>query len=181
VFFSSCEDWSINNCRRAVLALVAKLLSISDLPPVAAQSPIPVGSKPYSTLIVQSLSSGSESSSPLLQSPLSLTFEPKIQTIRPATAEQRRRGKSMSRRPGHVGTIVKEGGWYRVRFRLDVPGQYERVQKSIRICPVSGPGLLNKSERERRRVEIVNTFGANSVERFSNRGRRWRRYLSGAK
>jgi hypothetical protein len=35
-----------------------------------------------------------------------------------------------------------------VGFRLDVPGQYERVQKSIRICPVSGPGLLNKSERE---------------------------------
>ena len=85
-----------------------------------------------------------------------------------ATAEQRRRGKSMSRRSGQVGTIVKEGGWYRVRFRLDIPGQYERVQKSIKICPVSGPGLLTKSERERRKVEIVNSFGANSVERFSS-------------
>ena len=83
-----------------------------------------------------------------------------------ATAEQRRRGKSMSRRSGQVGTIVKEGGWYRVRFRLDIPGQYQRVQKSIKICPVSGPGLLTKSERERRKVEIVNSFGANSVERF---------------
>jgi len=72
----------------------------------------------------------------------------------------------MSRRSGQVGTIVKEGGWYRVRFRLDIPGQYQRVQKSIKICPVSGPGLLTKSERERRKVEIVNSFGANSVERF---------------
>src|SRR5580700_7283060 len=80
-----------------------------------------------------------------------------------ATAEQRRRGKSMSRRSGQVGTIVKEGGWYRVRFRLDIPGQYQRVQKSIKICAVFGPGLLTKSERERRKVEIVNSFGANSV------------------
>lgn len=72
----------------------------------------------------------------------------------------------MSRRSGQAGTIVKEGGWYRVRFRLDVSGQYQRVQKSIKICPVSGPELLTKSERERRQVEIVNSFGANSVERF---------------
>jgi integrase len=84
-----------------------------------------------------------------------------------ATAEQRRRGKSMSRRSGQAGTIVKEGGWYRVRFRLDVPGQYERVQKSIKICPVSGPELLTKSARERRKVEIVNSFGANSAEHFN--------------
>jgi integrase len=89
-------------------------------------------------------------------------------TIPKATAEQRQRGKSMSRRSGQAGTIVKEGGWYRVRFRLDVPGQYQRVQRSIKICPVSGPGLLTKPERERRKVEIVNSFGANSLERFRN-------------
>jgi hypothetical protein len=51
---------------------------------------------------------------------------------------------------------------------LDVLGQYERVQKSIKICPVAGSGLLIKSERERRKVEIVNSFGANSAEHFSN-------------
>ena len=73
----------------------------------------------------------------------------------------------MSRRSGQVGTIVKEGGWYRVRFRLDVPGQYGRVQKSVKICPVAGPGLLTKSERERRKVEIVNSFGANSEEHLN--------------
>ena len=73
----------------------------------------------------------------------------------------------MSRRSGQAGTIVKEGGWYRVRFRLDVPGQYERVQKSVKICPVYGAGLLTKSERERGKVEIVTSFGANSTEHFN--------------
>jgi integrase len=87
-------------------------------------------------------------------------------TIPQATAEQRQRGKSMSRRSGQSGTIVKEGGWYRVRFRIDVPGQYKRKQMSVKICPTSGLGLLTKSERERRKVEIVNSSGANSVERF---------------
>ena len=72
----------------------------------------------------------------------------------------------MSRRSGQSGTIVKEGGWFRVRFRIDVPGQYKRKQMSVKICPTSGLGLLTKSERERRKVEIVNSSGANSVERF---------------
>jgi integrase len=40
------------------------------------------------------------------------------------------------------------------------------VQKSIKICPVSGPERLTKSQRERRKVEIVNSFGANSEEHF---------------
>jgi integrase len=87
--------------------------------------------------------------------------------IRPATAEQRRKGKSLSRRSGQLGTIVTEGAWYRVRFRLDVPGQYARVQKSVKLCPVSGPGFLNRRERERRKIEIVNSFGTNSAEYFN--------------
>jgi len=64
----------------------------------------------------------------------------------------------MSRRSGQAGTIVKEGGWYRVRFRVDVPGQHERKQMSVKVCPISGPELLTKSERERRKVKIVNSF-----------------------
>ena len=95
-----------------------------------------------------------------------LTFEEKFRTLW-TTAEQRRRGKSMSRRSGQAGTIVREGGWYRVRFRIDVPGQHERKQMSVKICPISGPELLTKSGRERRRVEIVNSFGANSEEHFN--------------
>ena len=72
----------------------------------------------------------------------------------------------MSRRSGQVGTIVEEGGWYRVRFRIDVPGQHARRQMSIRICPTSGPGLMTRTERERRKIEIVSEHGANNVEHF---------------
>ena len=96
-----------------------------------------------------------------------LTYGHDADTIRPATAEQRRRGKSMSRRSGQAGTIVKQGGWYRVRFRIDVPGQHERKQMSVKVCPTSGPELMTKSERQRRKAEILNSFGANSVEQFN--------------
>ena len=89
-------------------------------------------------------------------------------TIPEATAGQRqKRAKSMSRRSGQLGTIVEEGGWYRVRFRIDIPGQFQRKQMSVKICPTSGPDLLTKSGRERRKVEIVNSHGANSVEHFN--------------
>ena len=54
-----------------------------------------------------------------------------------------------------------------MRFRLDVPGRFERVHKSVKICPTAGPGFLTKSVRERRAAEIVNSFGANSEEHFN--------------
>ena len=73
----------------------------------------------------------------------------------------------MSRRSGQAGTIVEDGAWYRVRFRIDVPGQHERKQMSVKICPTSGPELMTKSERQRRKAEILNAFGANSVEQFN--------------
>ncbi len=89
-------------------------------------------------------------------------------TVR-ATAEHRqKRVKSMARRSGQVGTIVEEGGWYRVRFRIDIPGQLARKQMSVRICRTSGPGLLTKTQRERRKIEIVTAHGANSEEHFEN-------------
>jgi hypothetical protein len=88
-------------------------------------------------------------------------------TIPEATAGQRqKRAKSMSRRFGQLGTIVEEGGWYRVRFRIDIPGQFQRKQMSVKICPTSGPALLSKTQRERRKIEIVTQHGANSVEHF---------------
>jgi len=124
----------------------------SDFPPITVESLIP--------MFVEPLPLG-------LRRSTTLTYGHDADTIRPATAEQRRRGKSMSRRSGQAGTIVKQGGWYRVRFRIDVPGQHERKQMSVKICPISGPELLTKPERERRKVEIVNSFGANSVEQFN--------------
>jgi hypothetical protein len=38
---------------------------------------------------------------------------------------------------------------------------------SVKLCPASGPEHMTKSERQRRKVEILNSFGANSVEQFN--------------
>jgi integrase len=70
----------------------------------------------------------------------------------------------MSRRSGQTGHIEKKGNAYYARFWLDVPGQAKRVNKSVRICPVSGPGLLNRFELRRRVKEIIAEHGANSTE-----------------
>jgi len=68
----------------------------------------------------------------------------------------------MSRRSGQNGRIERKGKVYYARFWLDVPGKAKRVYKSVRICPVSGPGALNKFELKRRVKEIVAEFDANS-------------------
>ena len=72
----------------------------------------------------------------------------------------------MSRR-SQVGSIEKTGKWYVVRFWKDVPGQEQRVHASERICPVSGPGSLNKSERKRRALQIVMSSGVNDPQKFA--------------
>jgi integrase len=78
----------------------------------------------------------------------------------------RRRGKSMSRRTGQSGYIEASGKYWVVRWWQDVPGQEKRMHKRARICPISGPGKLSKSERQRRAREIVAESGADTVEYF---------------
>lgn len=90
---------------------------------------------------------------------LPLTFEPNLQTIRPATAKTRRKGYKIMSRRCQIGTEVVEGKMYRLRVRVDVPGQ-GRIHKSFPICPVSGPGSLNKTERKRKRMEIVAQYNS---------------------
>jgi len=72
----------------------------------------------------------------------------------------------MSRRSGQSGHVEKSGRWFVVRYWQDVPGQHKRSHKRERICPVSGPGSLGKSARERRAKEIVQQSGADTVEHF---------------
>ena len=72
----------------------------------------------------------------------------------------------MARRSGQVGYEEVKGGWYHVRFRIDVPGQERRAYLSKPICPVSGPGALTKLERLRKRREIITASGADSQEHF---------------
>jgi integrase len=83
-----------------------------------------------------------------------------------ATPAKRKRGKSLSRRTGQDGHIEKSGRWYVVRFWKDIAGQEKRVHVRERICPISGPGLLSRSERKRKAREIVQASGADSPEYF---------------
>jgi len=88
-----------------------------------------------------------------------LTFAPNPGTIRPATAKTRRKGYKVMSRRCQMGTEVVEGKMYRVRVRVDVPGE-GRVQKSFPICPISGPNKLNKTERQRKRLKIVAQYNS---------------------
>jgi integrase len=72
----------------------------------------------------------------------------------------------MSRRSGQSGSVEKKGQFFVVRFWQDVPGQEQRVHRSVRICPVSGPGSLTKPERQHRAREIIQESGADSAEHF---------------
>ena len=82
-----------------------------------------------------------------------------------AQPERRETRKSMSRRSGQSGSLVKEGRWWRVRFRLDQPGVEKRKHTSLTVAPVSLK--LSRPELERRAAEIVQKAGANSEERFN--------------
>ncbi|HWR14907.1 MAG TPA: site-specific integrase [Terriglobales bacterium] len=73
----------------------------------------------------------------------------------------------MSRRKGQTGHIEKSGKWWVVRWWMDVPGQEERKLKRAKVCPISGPGSLSASERERRGREIIAASGADTVEHFN--------------
>jgi integrase len=67
----------------------------------------------------------------------------------------------MSRRSGQNGWIAFRKGIYYARFWIDMPGRSTRLCKRVPICPASGPGSLNASERSRRLKQILVEFGAN--------------------
>jgi integrase len=50
---------------------------------------------------------------------------------------------------------------------MDVQGQEKRRHMRAKICPISGPGKLSKSARERRASEIITASGADTVKYFS--------------
>ena len=95
-----------------------------------------------------------------------LQFSTSDINVVPATPVKRR-GKCMSRRTGQDGHIEASGKWWVVRWWMDVEGQEARRHMRAKICPISGPGHLSKSERERRAREIVAESGADTVERFN--------------
>jgi len=76
----------------------------------------------------------------------------------------------MNRRSGQNGTIVIQSGWYRVRWRMDVVGQEQRINMSEKVAPVmlDKEGKPKPPSQEARRLarEIVEKSGANSKEHF---------------
>ena len=48
-----------------------------------------------------------------------------------------------------------------------MPSQEERTHVRERVCPISGPGLLSKSERKRKAREIIQASGVDSAEHFN--------------
>ena len=86
--------------------------------------------------------------------------------LRSSNATAKRTRKSMDRRRGQTGHEEKSGRWFVVRFWKDVPGQEKRALARVRICPISGPGSLNASQRKRRAKEIVQQSGADTQEHF---------------
>ena len=86
-------------------------------------------------------------------------------SVLPATpAPKQKRGPSMARRSGQTGRIEKKGNAFYCRFWIDDLDTGKRKYACVRICPATGPGALNLSERKRRCMDIIAASGANSPE-----------------
>lgn len=86
-------------------------------------------------------------------------------TLSGVASGQRRKGKkSMSRRRGPSGQVVRKGNHWHVRFYVDVPGQEERKRKSVAVGPATGKEKLTKSEAARKGAEIIAALGVNTAE-----------------
>jgi len=77
----------------------------------------------------------------------------------------------MSRRAGQDGSKeFKEGGWWKFRLWVDVPGQIERSHPSIPICPIKGPGSMTQTERQARKREIIGERTGKNKEVVASEG-----------
>src|SRR5260370_13617496 len=91
-----------------------------------------------------------------------------VGTVAKETPAKRKRGKALSRRTGQNGHIEASGKWFVVRFWKDIEGQEKRALVRERICPISGPGSLNRSERERRAKEIIADAQLDTAKYFNH-------------
>jgi integrase len=82
----------------------------------------------------------------------------------PVAPDQRRKGKSMSRRSGQKGQVVRKGDMWHIRFYVDVPGQEKRQRKSVPIGPAGGKEKLTKPEAARKGAELIAQMGVNTKE-----------------
>jgi hypothetical protein len=66
-----------------------------------------------------------------------------------------------------VAIASKKGNFWVVRFRIDVAEQFERKLRSVRLCPIEGEGVLSKTERHRKALDIIAVEEANSEDTFN--------------
>jgi hypothetical protein len=74
-----------------------------------------------------------------------------------------RRGKSMTRRSGQSGSVMKKRDKWYGRYYADVPGQDERVRKSVLLGSVEEMG---KSQAKRKLLLHLEAGGINSNPDF---------------
>lgn len=92
-----------------------------------------------------------------LVSPGSSTVAPRGNIV--AATPDRKRGKSMTRRPGQCGTVVRKGRRWHGRYYADVPGQQERKHMSV---PLGLIDTMTKPEAKRRLRALLEGMGINS-------------------
>jgi len=69
----------------------------------------------------------------------------------------------MARRSGQNGTVVKRGNAWRGRWLEDVPGQEERVKRSVTLGLAVGKYAITKPEAKRKLRAILEEKGINST------------------
>src|SRR5215469_12666469 len=83
-------------------------------------------------------------------------------TLLAVAPDQRRKGKSMTRRSGQKGQVVRKGRMWHIRFFVDVSGQDKRQRKSVPIGPCVGANKLSKPEAKRKGAELIESLGVNT-------------------
>lgn len=73
----------------------------------------------------------------------------------------RKRGKSMSRRSGQAGTVVKKGKMWCGRYREDVSGQDQRRHLCVPLGPIK---TMTKAEAKRKLRSILESRGVNAAD-----------------
>jgi integrase len=72
----------------------------------------------------------------------------------------------MAARPGQSGRIVRKGNYWHLRYLEDIPGQYERVDRSVSIAMCVGLGSVTKTEAKQMGRAFLAEKGINSKVYF---------------
>lgn len=97
---------------------------------------------------------------------VSLALAPFCTLFRVAPCLRRRDRRSMRRRSGQVGYLVKKGRMFHVRYYEDVPNG-ERRRRSVPVGLAVGKEKLSRPEALRKAADIVAASGVNTPEHLA--------------